>query len=710
MSNWKPSTVKDVVQGIENDEFVLPVIQRSLVWDEEKMELLFDSLLKGNSFGGIMVLRENYGSAPLFASRPFSRHGEELPSSLSTVIDRPRSLVIDGQQRLQTFYMGIRGSINGKFLFFNLLSLPEDYEFQFAHELAGLPSSEVNDAGVRTKKLWHRVDSLYRRLCEVYDTYMVAEEVVKLTDAEHAEEASQIRRNIHAFGSAVLTRDSVGMCSVFVNSDPAAVTSEKSRIVELFRRLNDGGTRLSAYDLVAAIFKGFDYRMESVFHDLRQFKDIQITQDEVIKLIFLLQDDYAREVTQVTEVDSDFVISNRERIVQTLVATRELLKKLGLYEYYQSGSRSVIPLYFLGYHIFHKRESPQQLRMCYANYDVNNPDFEAVKYWLYLSLLNGVFSRRAGWIPYKTGVRKTLNVLKRHKGGVFPVAAMLQMYMNHPLDFSSLIAVERLNHWDADFVLYLIYHGQDVSGRDVDHIHPRSTLRATRTSSGSEKYTAAQIDTLANYQLLDPETNRDIKRALSFADWLEKHVSSTEAYIGRHLIPENQEIWQISRYLEFLECRAQKIVDKVKSYIPELNIEASPVIPDADNFTGDIVDIASLRVEIQKSANCSPVIFDETTWKAVFANKGLGPWAGRYRHHLEGKGIKNIGDFAVLIAALRLEIQYNAQYANVYCFATANSSGEKLKLDTANFGGWGWHIVLQELEKRGFNWQQYLVS
>ena len=60
MANWKAFRVSDVVSEISEEKYVLPVIQRELVWTEEKMELLFDSLLKGNSFGGIIVIEEDF--------------------------------------------------------------------------------------------------------------------------------------------------------------------------------------------------------------------------------------------------------------------------------------------------------------------------------------------------------------------------------------------------------------------------------------------------------------------------------------------------------------------------------------------------------------------------------------------------------------------------------------------------------------------------
>ena len=76
MAEWEAIKIHEVVQDINDNKIVLPVIQRNLIWDEDKMELLFDSLLKGNSFGGIMALEEEKGNQPLFAFRLFSKEGK----------------------------------------------------------------------------------------------------------------------------------------------------------------------------------------------------------------------------------------------------------------------------------------------------------------------------------------------------------------------------------------------------------------------------------------------------------------------------------------------------------------------------------------------------------------------------------------------------------------------------------------------------------
>ena len=79
--------------------------------------------MKENSFGGIMALEEEEGNQPLFAFRRFTREGEEQVSRLPDSLDRPIRLIIDGQQRLQAFYMGLKGSFYGKELYFNLLKV-----------------------------------------------------------------------------------------------------------------------------------------------------------------------------------------------------------------------------------------------------------------------------------------------------------------------------------------------------------------------------------------------------------------------------------------------------------------------------------------------------------------------------------------------------------------------------------------------------------
>lgn len=709
MATWEARRVSDVVQDIHDGRIVLPVIQRRLVWDESKMELLFDSLLKGNSFGGIMVLQEAQGNQPLFAFRRFSREGEELASSPQAKLGQKTFLIIDGQQRLQSFYMGLQGGINDKQIYFNLLGHGDEYEFRFAYQEANLPTQEPDDAGTSVKKLWYPVPALFDRLHMVLHDRQVANEIAAQARITDGAVKDIIEDNVSAFFRSIFVWQTIGLSSVMVNKTQA--DRERRRIVELFRRLNDGGTRLSSFDLAASMFKVFDYRMERFFRDVRQFEDMGIAQDEVIKLVFLLQDSHSKEVTDIEAGDAEFVIQNRDRIFQSLRALREFLKNARLYDYYRSRGRSVIPLYFVAYHVFHKKEVPAaQLDGVYDNYDAKNDDFLSLKRWMYLSILNGVFSRGKGWIPYRTSIRKILDTLKRYKGQVFPAEALFEVYRRHPLVFRSEVISERLDLWDRDFVFYLMYDRQSLSGRDIDHVHPKSKLEDAGVSPH-------KIHSIANFQLLDKVTNRKAKRAKALADWLRGGgVSDLDAYLDGHMIPKDETKWDITSFDSFLEERAQAIAEKVRSFIPEPLPPVEQIPEPPARSTLDVEEHQSLDKEtlygaVSQECRGHSILKDQTSWEEIYKEKGLNPtWTGRYRSELGSVGIETVADLAQYIMALKLEFRYSYKWGNVFRFHQPTPDGQEVELQTKSFGGWAWSAALDELKTRGFDWETFVVN
>ena len=702
MASWKPKNVKDVVLDIDAGIYVLPVIQRRLVWTQEKMELLFDSLLKGNSFGGIMVLKEERERQPLFAFRRFSREGEQQRSQVYDQLENDTYLVIDGQQRLQSFYMALKGSFNGQDMYFNLLSTFDDYEFRFAANLQQLPESEPDDDGVARDKKWQRVRNLFERLREVQDSFQVAGELADRHDVEDDRLRNQLERNVHKFYMNVLSADTVGISSVTINR--SRVEEEKLRVVELFRRLNDGATRLSSYDLVASVFKGFDHRMEQFFVDVKQFDDIRFYQDEVIKLIFLLQNNHSKDILHVTREDAEFAIENQERIFRSLAATRAFLKHAGLFDYYNSGGRSAIPLYFIAYHIYYQPVQTADLIHLYDNFDTGNEDFVRIKRWISLSLLNGVFSRGCGWTPTKTGVRKILIEMKKQKGQLFPVNNLFRMYGRHPLRFSEELNAARLRRWNGTFVRYLIYDHEHMLGRDVDHIHPRFLLLAD--------FEPEAINSNSNYQLLDPGTNRNDKRAKPLASWIEQGVVDRPAYLDRHLIPHDPALWDAANFQAFLDARAALILEKVGRDVPDavpLSDAEKRALPQKE--PGYVFDTKTIYAALPEELQAHPILADRETWLEIYKAANVGPsWYGKYRRELGRFGIVTVADFALVIIDAGLEKLWVRNWGAVYQFHHAGPEGHNVRLNSKRMGIHGWNVALRTLKKRGLDWEEYVIE
>lgn len=565
MAIWKTYRVADAVTEIDEEKFVLPVIQRSLVWTEDKMELLFDTLLKGDSFGGVMVIEEEKDTKPLFNYRPFTKDGNFILSRQIDSLKQQQFFVIDGQQRLQTFYIGLKGTINGKVLYFDLFSdYNLEYEFKFEKDENKLPKiSKENIDRKIPEHFWYPVKTLLEKLKNTGKYKQVVKEIIDKHGITDDLKKDHIEENILSFYENVLNSETLGISKVVINKSLPEIEN-RQRIVELFRRLNDGGTRLSSFDLVASILKGFSWEMEGFLKEmLEKYQDIGLTQDNLIKLIFLLQDNHNKEMASIEATDAEFAIKNRERIKATIKALKDFLECSKTLDYYKEGNRSFIPLFFISYHLFHKDIDNNALMNYFNNFETGNADFPLMKRWLYHSLINGVFrSKGAGWIPYKTGIKKILEAIKTHKNKAFPIAELFQVYINHPITFTTTYTSSNLDQLDSSFVYYLMYdRARTTRTNDVDHIMPKNVLETNGVDWG-------KINSIKNFQLLDFGTNRGAKNGKPFKEWVDnpEFVKDKPAYVLLHLIPSDETFWTEDKFEDFIEARATLILTKLTTY------------------------------------------------------------------------------------------------------------------------------------------------
>lgn len=566
MAIWKTYRVADAVTEIDEEKFVLPVIQRSLVWTEDKMELLFDTLLKGDSFGGVMVIEEEKDTKPLFNYRPFTKDGNFILSRQIDSLKQQQFFVIDGQQRLQTFYIGLKGTINGKVLFFDLLSdYNLEYEFKFEKDENKLPKiSRENIDRKIPDHFWYSVKTLLEKLKNTGKYKQVVKEIIDKHGITDDLKKDHIEENVLSFYENVLNSETLGISKVVINKSLPEIEN-RQRIVELFRRLNDGGTRLSSFDLVASILKGFSWEMEGFLKEmLEKYQDIGLTQDNLIKLFFLLQDNHNKEMASIEATDAEFAIKNRERIKATIKSLKDFLEYSKILDYYKEGSRSFIPLFFISYHLFHKDIDNNALMNYFNNYETGNADFPLMKRWLYHSLLNGVFrSKGAGWIPYKTGIKKILEAIQIHKNQAFPLAELFQAYINHPITFTTTYTSSNLDQLDSSFVYYLMYErARTTRTNDVDHIMPKKILETNGVDW-------SKINSIKNFQLLDFGTNRGAKNGKPFKEWVDnpEFVKDKPSYVLLHLIPSDETLWTEDKFEDFIEARATLVLTKLTTYV-----------------------------------------------------------------------------------------------------------------------------------------------
>jgi hypothetical protein len=147
--------------------------------------------------------------------------------------DKKKCLVLDGQQRLQSLFIGLRGSYEGRELFLDILSgevaAPDDVKYKFAFldsSGAAFPWIKFKDIVFSTKTCLalaqHIMKTAGRDLAE-HEQEKISEHVALAFKTFHTDD-----------GVSYQELDSIENNELYKEED----------VVEIFIRANSGGTRL----------------------------------------------------------------------------------------------------------------------------------------------------------------------------------------------------------------------------------------------------------------------------------------------------------------------------------------------------------------------------------------------------------------------------------------------------------------------------------
>jgi uncharacterized protein with ParB-like and HNH nuclease domain len=144
----RQASIAHLLNEIRDGDIVLPDLQRDFVWRPDQIQLLFDSIMRGYPFGSMLFWQTRFLDVYYRDLVRDAGEGMTFTSKIKPA-GTPKRMVLDGQQRLQSLYLGICGSYEGKQLYFDITSglessiddelgpdgqedgLPEKYRFAF---------------------------------------------------------------------------------------------------------------------------------------------------------------------------------------------------------------------------------------------------------------------------------------------------------------------------------------------------------------------------------------------------------------------------------------------------------------------------------------------------------------------------------------------------------------------------------------------------
>jgi uncharacterized protein with ParB-like and HNH nuclease domain len=548
----KKETIKKFVSMINNEEehggLWLPNIQRYFVWKREQMEKLFDSIMREYPIGNFLVWKTK---EPVKVRKFIDNYKEriKLTDFYIPKNKKMKLLVLDGQQRLQSLFIALKGSYNGEELYFNVLSgkeEKEDVKFEFKF---------LNSAKVNIQKGWIKVkDVVYDN--REYDE--IAEDIVEKIASLSEEEKRLIRKNILKLIKEFRDKENIAYTELDSVDNPNMYTLND--VVEIFIRANSGGTPLSKSDLMFSLLTA---NWEEIEEDLTDFLEdlnnnsFAFERDFVLKTSLILIDTGAKYDVMKFRKDENLrkIQDNWDKIKRSIKEIKDFLCK---YTFIRDDKAlpsylALIPLIYFNY------KYPEKWKVARK---------EELAKWLTRALLTGAFSGSSD-----TLLDALIKKIDEKKD--FDVNVINTEIINRGRTIN-ISEESLLDSYYGDKKLYLIFAlwYQDVNFKPayegnlpwVDHIFPQSKLKEVKvinpeTGRKVMKYKQRERDQIANLMLLSAEENRDEKRNKSPDEWLK---DKDNKYFEIHLLPKNKELWKIENFERFIEKRKKLILEKFR--------------------------------------------------------------------------------------------------------------------------------------------------
>ena len=546
-------TIRDALEAVSKNHYVLPAIQREFVWKPEQICRLFDSLMQGYPFGTFLFWKVEPEKSSDFKFFGFVQHFHERDAAhcpeLGTLPNRELTAVLDGQQRLTALNIGLRGSMSIKepnkwrtnpnafpkrILHLDLLATRGDDDEGEAYRFRFL---EAQKAATDEEALWYPVPDI-------------------LTIANSARLSQWLYGKMNERGISgdgeIFNRASDTLHQLFqvVQMAPNLTfyterSQELDRVLRIFIRMNSGGTVLSYSDLLLSIavaqWSKLDARQEihGLVDELNRIgAGFNLSKDFVLKAGLMLADiaSVGFKVENFNRANMSALEKGWSDVRRATILTVELAASFGLAEQTLRADSALLPI---AYFLF-KRKPPDNW-LAHPSYFAER---EAIRSWLIRSLLKSSGIWGSGLDTLLTALRDVI----RSDHQSFPADQLEKVLAarGKPLAFGPEEVEDLLDMEYGDRRLFpllsILYPFIDVRQlHHIDHFFPRSQLQRRRLDKAG--CLAADIDDclvardrLANLQLLEGTLNISKNDSLP-GPWMAAIYSDPavrEAVLDRH--------------------------------------------------------------------------------------------------------------------------------------------------------------------------------
>ncbi|MBE0448304.1 MAG: DUF262 domain-containing protein [Actinobacteria bacterium] len=526
--------ISTILDQIDLGSIALPEFQRGYVWNRDQVRGLMHSLYRKHPVGSLLVWVTKTESANARGD------GDLTPGSAK--------LLLDGQQRMTSLYGIIRGfppkffdgnaqSFTG--LYFNL----EEEIFEFYAPLK-----------MRDNPLWINVTELMR--------IGVGEAIQRLVTNP------ALQSNLNTYINRLNAIYSINDIDLHMEE----VTGEDKTVdvvVDIFNRVNSGGTKLSKGDLALAKIcaawpeardemktqlvkwrrAGFNFKLEW----LLRITNVIITGEALFSAL--------RDVDTATFQKG---LQQAEKSIDNLLNL--ISARLGLDHDQVLGSRYSFPVLarYVIQHGGHLADHKEQDKLLYWY-------IHTLLWGRYAGSTESILNQDLALIEQTEGaLDRLINQLRQNRGDLQLSADDFKVWSSgarfYPLLYM-LTRVCKARDWATGIELSKHLLGS-LNKLQVHHIFPKSLLY-------EHGYTRPEVNAIANFTFLTQDTNLLVSNR-NPEEYFEEFLVRQPGALESHWIPMDKELWKLENYLDFLAARRELLAKAANEFLDSLLSGSTP--------------------------------------------------------------------------------------------------------------------------------------
>lgn len=522
--------IATILDHIDNGHMALPEFQRGYVWNREQVKGLFESLYKHHPIGGLLLWVTESASAQ------YRGEGSLAPGIVK--------LILDGQQRITSLYGVIRGKPPKFFdgnqqaftgLYFNLAT----ETFNFYQPLK-----------MQQDQLWVNVTELMQK-----GTQGIGEFAKRISaQSEYAASLGDILGRLSQLLSIMET-------DLFIEEVTGA-DKTLDVVVDIFNRVNSGGTKLSKGDLaLAKICADWPEARIVMKKILAEWSENGYN----FNLDWLL-----RSLNTVLTGEAKFSFLHGKKATEVQGALKRTTKAIDTC------------LNLIGGHLgldhdrvlFGRYAIPVMVRYIDQKNDpLDAKERDKLLFWY---LQAGMWGRFSG--STESVIDQDLALIEDRENALDKLIEQMHLWHGslrvNPGHFAGwslgarfypvlymLTRTGEAKDWGLGIPLKQNLLGK-MNKLEIHHIFPKAQLYKA-------KYNRAEVNALANFCFLIKETNLNISDKLPEQYFLEVESKHPGA-LASQWIPMDEELWKINNYPEFLAARRELLAEATNKFLERL--------------------------------------------------------------------------------------------------------------------------------------------